>query len=125
MTASGLFSGNIKLVYTPNLPKIVDGNFTSDGPGSLRIDPAKINLPENASTVLLKKALQDFQFSEVNATLTSDERGTIKLHATISGVSKKIGSGQALVLNLSIEDNIPKLIESLEYLAKDSIQNSP
>lgn len=116
----GKFSGAISVESKATLPLITEGSFASNESGFIKVDPSKVALPANAGTSVVKRALEDFQFLSISGTLSSDQNGSVAIKATFTGESPKVGPGQPIVLNLTIEENIPKLIESLKLLNQAS-----
>lgn len=115
--ATGQFDCDAVITAATPFPTIF-GSFESSAPGQLRIAADKLPLPAQGQTDLVRRALSDFRFTKIKGSLNSSADGAFELKAAIDGSSPLVDNGRMIHLNLSLQENLPQLIESLRLISQ-------
>ena len=86
--------------------------------GSIRYTPLGGITSGNQSIQLVNEALANYQFTTLDTTLELDEVGELSLGVVLSGSNPELSAGQAINLNVSINDNLRSLLQSLQASRK-------
>jgi len=71
-------------------------------------------LGSNQAMNLVVEALQNFHYSVLESTIDYDEKGKLVLDVRLEGENPEVRGGQPVVLNISLEEDIPALLTSLQ-----------
>ena len=82
--------------------------------GSIRYTPVGGITNSNQSLQLVNEALANYQFSTLDTTLELDKAGELNLGVVLSGINPDMNAGQAINLNVNINDNLHTLLKSLQ-----------
>ena len=115
--ASGLLDARLPLVTDKQGVTIEDGAIQSRPPGGrLRyygaFSPAMLG--SNPQLKLLAGALEDYNYRDINGTITYPLSGDLKLNLKLTGRSDAIDANRDLIINLNLENNIPTMLRSLQ-----------
>jgi hypothetical protein len=115
----GTVSGYIPLNYTRGEKSMTvtvsEGLISALKPGgSIRYTPVGGITNSNQSLQLVNEALANYQFSTLDTTLELDKAGELNLGVVLSGVNPDMNAGQAINLNVTINDNLYTLLKSLQ-----------
>ncbi len=114
---TGKIGGDLPLLITAGLPKIVDGTLVSETPGVLKIEnnPAFNSIKENQQQLEL---LENLHFDNLKTKVTLAPDGLLKTEFSISG--RNPDKNQAVNFNYGQEQNIFTLLKVLRI--SDSVQ---
>ena len=115
---SGSISGVLPLTVSEKSITITDGRLESDPPGgAIRYRPGlsgdDIGVPAT-DLGLVSRALANFQFDSLTSDVNYTENGDLKLQMKLTGINPDMDARQPVILNLSVENNIPQLLRSLQ-----------
>jgi hypothetical protein len=115
----GTVSGYIPLNYTRGEKSMTvtvsEGLISALKPGgSIRYTPVGGITNSNQSLQLVNEALANYQFSTLDTTLELNKAGELNLGVVLSGVNPDMNAGQAINLNVTINDNLYTLLKSLQ-----------
>lgn len=112
--ATGLISGDVPLRYHAGVVSVSNGTLKAELPGGSIRYSALGGQSGNASLDLVNQALSNYQYNVMEAAASYGEDGELSLAVKLQGQNPDMNAGQKINLNLSITDNIPKLLESLQ-----------
>ena len=115
--ASGLLDAKIPIVTDKQGITVENGAIQSRPPGGrLRyygaFSPAMLG--SNPQLKLLAGALEDYNYRDINGTITYPLSGDLKLDLKLTGRSEAIDANRDLIINLNLENNIPTMLRSLQ-----------
>ena len=82
--------------------------------GSSRDTPLGGITSGKQSRQLVNEALANDQFTTLDTTLQLDEAGELSLGVVLSGSNPELNAGQAIKLNVNINDKLSSLLQSLQ-----------
>lgn len=109
--ATGTLSGLLPISYCQQGLTIHPAALKSDSGGSIKL-PTTLRAGHE-SVDLAFQALQDFDYSELEATLAMEADGEMKIALKFSGVSNSLPKPVPIALNLNVEENLWKLLKSI------------
>jgi hypothetical protein len=133
---TGSISGVLPMTISEKSLTIENGRLDSDPPGGvIRYLPGMIGndagVPASDLDVVTR-ALGNFQFNALSSDVDYTDSGDLKLQMRLTGINPDMDKLQPVILNLSIENNIPQLLRSLqatrsiqEILEKKSAKPTP
>jgi hypothetical protein len=96
------------------------GRLESDDPGGAIRYRAGNTGADDSELGLVTRALSNFEYETLTSDVTYTEDGDLLLSMRLEGVNPDMDPTQPVVLNLNVENNIPKMLRSLQ--ATRSIQ---
>jgi hypothetical protein len=116
IVATGAVSGQVPLTITPNGVEVAAGILTADAPGgSIRyLAAAAAGATGNPGLDLVNQALGNYQFDSLTSDIDYKPDGELVLAMKLQGRNPDMSGGQRINLNLTLSDNIPALLESLQ-----------
>jgi hypothetical protein len=118
LAGSGMLSGSIPLLIDlATGVRVKRGRLGALEPGGeLQLSAERLRAlgRKNETMELVSKALENFRYSALSSDIDYDENGTLMLGLHLRGNSPEVGDGRAVVLNITIEENIPALLTSLQ-----------
>ncbi|MGV3593303.1 MAG: intermembrane phospholipid transport protein YdbH family protein [Gammaproteobacteria bacterium] len=113
--AKGAVSGEIPLTITPNGVEVAQGRLEADAPGgSIRYLAAATGASGNAGLDLMYQALGNYQYESLTSGIEYTPDGELLLDMKLQGHNPDMRNGQRINLNLTLSDNVPALLESLQ-----------
>src|SRR5690606_3660185 len=114
--AAGGVSGVLPIVVENGVASVEAGSFHSEEPGGLiRYMPARQQgAAVNPGLSLVEQALSDYRFENIDGTLDYTPQGDIDISLRIQGYNPQMNDGQRINLNLTLSDNLPVLLRSLQ-----------
>ena len=112
----GAVSGTIPVLVGPDTIRVLNGELSSDEPGGTiryRAGGADSDDPDSGFA-FVTRALEYFEFDSLVSDVSYDENGVLQLQMTLRGINPEQDPLQPIVLNLSVENNIPELLRSLQ-----------
>ncbi|MCG2582093.1 MAG: YdbH domain-containing protein [Marinobacter sp.] len=117
LDGTGVLSGRIPVQVSDAGIKVAQGQLAAIAPGGLLTLPAnrlRAMLGGNQAMSLVVEALQNFHYSVLESTIDYDEKGKLVLEVRLEGENPEVRGGQPVVLNISLEEDIPALLTSLQ-----------
>lgn len=119
VSATGLVSGQLPVRLQGLSPSIRGGTLSALHPGgAIRYGTGAsgaANLSvRDQSLDLVYQALEHYRFNLMETTVDYQESGELDLTIRMEGVSPGLNGGQRINLNLTINDDIPALLQSLQ-----------
>ncbi len=113
---SGSISAELPVTIEGNAVTIANGRLTGEAPGGvIRYLPAIV--PDDAGTSsigLLTRALSNFEYETLTAKVDYSKDGDLNLQMQLAGRNPDLEDNRPIVLNLGVENNIPRMLESLQ-----------
>jgi len=114
---TGSVSGILPIRINGNQIIVDGGRLESDEPGgSIRYIPPAGDMAstDDSQLGLVTRALSNFQFDSLVSDVSFSENGDLVLKMTLEGINPDLDATQPVILNLSVENNIPQLLRSLQ-----------
>jgi len=114
---TGSVSGFLPVQINDKNVVISGGKLESDEPGGvIRYHPAGVEEAQDMDSQLdiVTSALSNFQYESLVSDVDYDESGDLVLQMTIRGRNPDLDPLQPVILNLSVENNVPDLLRSLQ-----------
>ncbi len=130
VSATGMVSGQLPVRLQGLNPSISGGTLTALQPGgtirySAGMDAAgNPSSSGNQSLDMVYQALEHYRFNLMETTVDYQPDGELDLAIRMEGISTELNGGQRINLNLTINDDVPALLQSLQAARSvtDSIQ---
>lgn len=130
VSATGLVSGQLPVRMQGLVPSISGGTLTALQPGgtirySAGTDATGNAAPSgNQSLDMVYQALEHYRFNLMETSVDYQPDGELDLAIRMEGISPELNGGQRINLNLTINDDVPALLQSLQAARSvtDSIQ---
>jgi hypothetical protein len=116
VAAIGGVSGELPLTLSATGVEVTAGTLQSDAPGgSIRYLAGAAAIAQgNAGLDLVNQALGNYQFTSLSSNIDYSADGELLLSMQLQGYSPDVGVDQPINLNLTLTDNIPALLKSLQ-----------
>ncbi|MDJ0748224.1 MAG: YdbH domain-containing protein [Woeseiaceae bacterium] len=114
--AEGAVSGTVPVLVGPDSIRVLNGTLSNDDPGGTiryRAGGAGSGDPDSRFA-FVTRMLEYFEFDSLVSDVSYDENGVLQLQMTLRGINPEQDPLQPIVLNLSVENNIPELLRSLQ-----------
>jgi hypothetical protein len=113
---SGSVAAELPVIIEGNAVTIVNGRLTGEAPGGVIRYLAGIAPDDTGATSidLVTRALSNFQYETLTASVDYSEDGDLKLQMQLTGRNPDMESNRPIVLNLGVENNIPQMLRSLQ-----------
>ncbi len=115
---SGAISGELPVTIGETNITIKEGRLRSDPPGGViryKGDDGtlKAAVPDGRLS-FVTRALGNFRFDSLTSGVDYDDAGDLTLKMRLAGINPDMDATQPIILNLSVENNIPQLLRSLQ-----------
>lgn len=123
LAGSGVLNGQLPLLIGPGGIQVHQGKVAALSPGgTLSIPLQRLGgmAQGNAAMQLVAGALENFHYSVLASTLDYDQDGTLLLGLHLEGRNPDVGSGQPFNFNISLEEDVPALLTSLQLSGRVS-----
>jgi hypothetical protein len=118
--ATGAISGLLPFEISNGKVTIEDGRLESDsGGGVIRWDSGEEVLDGtmlDSSISLVRQTLRNLEFDSLTSDVNYDEAGNLKLQMRLSGINPDVDPMQPIILNLGVENNVPRMLRSLQAI---------
>jgi hypothetical protein len=116
LSGEGTIDGQLPLHWTRQGIRIEQGNLSTRGPGVLRFRSARIKAlgQSNPGMKLAADALDNFHYDVLRSGVDYREDGTLDLSLRLEGRNPSMNNGQPINFGISLEENIPQLLTSLQ-----------
>lgn len=110
---TGRVSGPVHMIYRPGEGlEINQGKLHSEGSGVLRFSLKGQSAPASQLNNMALRALEDFQYDELNASLLYKPNGEYRISARIVGSNPEVLDGHPFAFNPTIEGRLPALFRA-------------
>ncbi|WP_448683523.1 intermembrane phospholipid transport protein YdbH family protein [Pseudomonas nicosulfuronedens] len=116
LSGSGIIDGNLPLGLHEGKLVIRNGEVAAREPGVLQFRSEKIRSlgQSNPAMQLVATAIDDFRYDKLSSRVDYDESGKLLLALSLSGRNPELEQGRPINLNVNLEENVPKLLTSLQ-----------
>jgi hypothetical protein len=119
LEGTGVVDGVIPVILTPTGVRVQDGRLVARPPGGVlhyqaSPDTAQAIAPEQAQSHLVLQVLSNFHYNVLTIDVQYKEDGTLNLTARAEGQNPDWQQGQPVHFNLTVQENIPALLKSLQ-----------
>ena len=113
---SGSIAAELPVTIEGESIMISGGKLTGEAPGGvIRYLPGLAVDETSASSIgLVTRALSNFEYEALDADVDYGKDGDLKLQMKLTGRNPDLESGRPVVLNLGVENNVPKMLKSLQ-----------
>jgi hypothetical protein len=121
LTGSGHVDGTLPLTITTQGAIITDGSLAARAPGGILecdLSAWLAGHPGNIGIEFASRALKNFHYSSLASTVNYKEDGALTLNIQLQGVNPDLNKGQPVNVNVTVEENIPALIQSLKLIKR-------
>lgn len=121
LTGYGILDGELPLQFTPSGIRVVNGTLATRAPGVVQYKPdASIKAlgQQNLGLGVALDALENFHFNHLSAKANYEPDGSLLLTTRIEGANPDWNQGQPVNFSINIEENILKLLETLQFADK-------
>ena len=116
LTGSGQLDGQIPITIKDNLLTIANGRLTASSPGTLRFKSEKASKMLSSAGKemnLLLQTVQDFHYTELALNLDKLDLHDLVVKLSLLGNNPKVKDGQPFQLNIKLETNIDKILQTI------------
>jgi hypothetical protein len=116
LAGNGHLDGQIPLTLEENQVIITNGHLAAKAPGVLRFKSEKASqlLADTGEEMnLLLQALQDFHYTELSLDLDKSSTHDLVVKLSLLGNNPKVKDGQAFRLNIKLETDIDKILQTI------------
>ncbi len=117
LSGSGLIDGRLPLRWADGKISLANGQLAARPTGGLiKVESATATAMtrRNPALKLILDALSNFHYHTLSANVTYHDDGTMILNLRIAGSNPALEQGRPILLEISIEENIPALLAALQ-----------
>ena len=113
---TGSIGAELPLIIEGTEVSILDGRLTGEAPGGvIRYQAGIVPDTTGASAIgIVTEALSNFEYNSLTSTVGYSKDGDLVLQMRIAGRNPDMEGNRPVVLNLGVENNIPKMLRSLQ-----------
>ena len=117
---TGSISGSMPLTFSGDGVRVDSGTLQSDGSGGvIRFEAGSGTLdgvaPDSDLSVVTR-SLSNFEYDSLSSQVEYSNAGDLSLKMRLSGINPDVDATQPIILNLSIENNVPQTLRSLRSI---------
>lgn len=117
---SGAVSGELPMKMNGTNITIENGRLQSDAPGGVihygAGDTTIDTVAPDTDLSIVTRALNNFEFDSLSSDVDYTEAGDLNMQMRLSGINPDMDATQPIILNLSIQNNVPQLLRSLRAI---------
>lgn len=115
LDGEGILDGTLPIVISKNGIDVKDGKLGARKAGFIKFDSPSIKAmgQNNPSMHLVTEALENFQYTVLNSQVSYGQ-GTATLGLQVSGRNPNVKNGQPINLNITLQEDIPALMTTLQ-----------
>ena len=114
VVGTGKLDATLPVTLRNNLPSVEQGSFRAQAPGGrIQVTPTLAGLTSQSGLEFALVALKDFNYTDLTGEIDYAESGDLKLAIHLKGNNQAVEKGRAIQYNLTINENVPTLLESL------------
>ena len=110
---TGALSGTVPVEVMGSAISADAGQLESDQPGVIRYQSTVSGDPDSGLNVATR-ALSNLEYESLTSKVSYSENGDLVLKMRLKGINPDMDPLQPVILNLSVENNIPQLLRSLQ-----------
>lgn len=116
LSGNGIIDGHLPLGLHDGKLVIQGGEVAARQPGVLQFRSEKIRSlgQSNPAMQLVATAIDDFRYDKLSSRVDYDDSGKLLLALSLSGRNPELEQGRPINLNVNLEENVPKLLTSLQ-----------
>ncbi len=117
VTISGSVSGEIPVTIRGNKVIVDSGRLENDPPGGViryRGGSAEAIAQEGSQLGIVTRTLKNFEFDSLSSAVSYSDDGDLMLKMRLKGINPDVDPTQPVILNLSVENNVPQMLRSLQ-----------
>jgi hypothetical protein len=117
VTISGSVSGEIPVTIRGNKVVIDGGHLENDPPGGViryRGGAATGVVEDTSQLGIVTRTLRNFEFDSLTSAVNYSRDGDLVLKMRLKGINPDVDPTQPVILNLSVENNVPQMLRSLQ-----------
>jgi hypothetical protein len=113
---TGSIGAELPVIIEGTEVSIVDGKLTGEAPGGvIRYQPGIVPDTTGTSVIgIVTDALSNFEYDTLTSTVDYSKDGDLVLQMQIAGRNPDLEENRPVILNLGVENNIPKMLKSLQ-----------
>lgn len=113
---SGSIAAELPVIIEGDEISILDGKLIGEAPGGvIRYRPGIVSDDDGTSAIdIVTEALSNFEYDTLSSTVGYSKGGDLVLQMRIAGRNPDLADNRPVVLNLGVENNIPKMLKSLQ-----------
>ncbi len=117
LSGSGVLEGRLPVIISGQGIRVEGGELAALPPGGeLRLPAQRLQAmaAANETMALVARAMEEFHYDQLTAGIDYSEDGILLLDLTLKGTSPRVDSDRPVVLNITLEEDIPALLTSLQ-----------
>lgn len=117
LRGSGKLSGQIPLVWSPAGLRVAKGVVAAEEPGGrlqYQSQGATTMAAGSQGMKIVTDALNDFHYTLLRSEVNYEQDGTLLLGVRLEGSNPSVENGRAINFNITLEEDLPALITSLQ-----------
>lgn len=115
LEVSGRINGTVPVRHDKGGFSVADGSLANAGSGVIHYQPSSEALKSSPYSEYVLKALEDYRYHSLAASLTYQPDGTLIVGLQLQGKSPELETNRPVHLNLRAEQNLLSLLKSLQY----------
>ena len=119
LTATGAVDADFTIRYSKEGISVREGRLSSVGAGgTIQYDSSALSAASQPGLAIAFEALRNFIYNKLSGTMALEPSGKLTLALSISGHNPDWQNGRAVDLNISLEENVFKLIETIRLTTR-------
>jgi len=115
ISVDGTISADLPVTIGDDGITVTGGSVSGDAPGGrIRYNAADPGATATGALDVATRALSNFVFDALSSSVDYGEGGDLVLKMRLSGRNPDLESNRPVILNLSVESNIPEMLKSLQ-----------
>jgi len=110
---SGVLSGRLPIKISNGLVSMTNGTLSAEQGGTIQLSTDLGVSTGQLGLDFAMQALTNFSYSKLDVSADYAENGDLSLTVNLQGTNPEVEKGRPIVYNLTINENIPALLESL------------